>query len=82
MISGGTMLKPLLEEFLKLEGVSAAVIIGRDGFVIESAVSGNIRPVIDRCYPLEQIVEAHRYVEQGHKKGNVVITVGHDKKER
>ena len=34
------MLKPLLEEFLKIEGVSAAVVIGRDGFVIESAVSG------------------------------------------
>mgnify|MGYP001636572569 CR=1 FL=1 len=36
------MLKPLLEEFLKVEGVSAAVVVGRDGFVIESAVSGKV----------------------------------------
>jgi len=36
------MLKPLLEEFLKIEGVSAAVVVGRIGFVIESAVSGKI----------------------------------------
>ena len=37
--------------------------------------SGALRPVIDRCYPLEQIVEAHRYEDQGHKRGNVVVTV-------
>jgi NADPH:quinone reductase-like Zn-dependent oxidoreductase len=47
-------------------------------FMKELIEAGEFRPVIDRSYPMDQVVEAHRYVETWQKTGNVVLTIAAD----
>jgi NADPH:quinone reductase-like Zn-dependent oxidoreductase len=44
-------------------------------FLKELVEKGVFKPVLDRIYPLEQIVEAHAYVEKGHKRGNIAVSI-------
>jgi NADPH:quinone reductase-like Zn-dependent oxidoreductase len=59
----------------KLKGGVAVENLERINLIAALAAAGKLKPVIDRSYPLEQIAEAFKYVERGHKRGNVVITV-------
>jgi len=61
----------------KLKGGVAMENPARMNFIAGLVAAGILKPVVDRSFPLERIADAFKYVEAGHKKGNVVITVAH-----
>jgi NADPH:quinone reductase-like Zn-dependent oxidoreductase len=76
--AGEKVLKPG-GKYISVFTSGTAQILAEDFVLLAKLVeAGKIRPVVDRRYPLERMAEAHRYADEGHVKGNVVIDVEHD----
>ncbi|MBD3198261.1 MAG: zinc-binding dehydrogenase [Candidatus Lokiarchaeota archaeon] len=76
------------KKILKEDGVFGSVFdsVGKEDvndliFLRERVEAGDLKPIIDKTYPMEEIVEAHKYVDKGHKKGNVVISIKEEQRE-
>jgi len=78
-----------IKESLKTNGIYLNVLTTSDDikfttgdliYLKELIEAGKLNSVIDRCYSFDDMIEAHRYVDQGHKKGNVIITMTHNEK--
>ena len=65
----------------KIEGLGTAKLNKKDLLLLKDLLeAGKIKPVIDRRYPLSEVPEAIQYLEEGHARGKVVITIGHNSK--